>query len=97
MDNEKSGSQIPVDKHIIKKCKIDQTKMRKEHNKKSRNMVETAIGNLKSTSINKLTLVEREEKNSTDKGREMDWSSGEHGIDERIGKLQYLIHPKKRQ
>ena len=60
MDNEKSGSQIPVDKHIIKKCKIDQTKMRKEHNKKSRNMVETAIGNLKSTSINKLTLVERD-------------------------------------
>ena len=30
-----------------------------------------------------------------EKGREMTWSSQEHGIDERIGKFKYFIYPRQ--
>ena len=58
-------------------------------------MAVTAKGNFNSTSISR--LGKKKDLKNKDNGREMDWSAGKKGIDERIGMFQYLMHPKKGQ
>ena len=61
-------------------------KIRGEWNRNSRTMVGIAKGNLNSTSIAR--LGKKIDMTNKDNGREMEWSAGEKGIDERIGKFQ---------
>ena len=68
-------------------------KIRGEWNRNSRTMVGIAKGNLNSTSIAR--LGKKIDMTNKDNGREMEWSAGGKGIDERIGKFQYLMHPRK--
>ena len=84
---------VPVSKSNLKRQRKENKKLRREWNKNSRTMIGIAKGNLNSTSIAR--MEEKIDKTNKDTGKEMEWSAGEKGIDERIGKFQYLMHPRK--
>ena len=70
-------------------------KERKNWNKDNREMVENPYGNLNRKSIIGLGSRDKTNKVKIENGRVMTWSSQEHGIDERIGKLKYLMYQRQ--
>ena len=58
-------------------------------------MVEKPYGNLNRKSIIGLGIRDQTNKGKMETGREITWSSQEHGIDERIGKFKYLMYPRQ--
>ena len=70
-------------------------KERKIWNKTNRVMEENPYGNLNRKSIIGLGIRDQANKGKMGTGREMPWSSQEHGIDQRIGKFKYLMYPRQ--
>ena len=78
--------EVPVTNNNVKRQRKENKKKRREWNRNSRNLVGIAKGNLNSSSIAR--LGKGKDMTNKDNGREMEWSAGEKGIDERIGKFQ---------